>query len=63
MFPMALFFYYFCDQGNLKTVIQGNSLLVNKKQLERGRQLTVLHSIAPNVMGFNCKEGYLCEML
>jgi len=53
----SFFFYYFSGQENLKTIRQGNSLPVNKKQLERGRQLTVLYSIGPKIMGLICKEG------
>lgn len=60
MCPKALFSYITSViQENLKTLRQGNSFQVNKKLLEKGRQLIVLYSTGPKVMGLICKEGYL----
>lgn len=55
----SIFLYYFCVQENLKTLKQGNSFHINKKLLEKGRQVIVLYSIGPKVMGSICKEEYL----
>lgn len=63
MCPKALLSYITSViQENLKILRQGNSFHVNKKLLEKGRQLIGFYSIGPKVMGLICNEGYLSQV-